>query len=71
MKTIRTRIQELEHKANVSGGQLYWIMNPEKDVYILKDGDDEIVMNEEEFGKWERSKNENDFVYIVSKYEGN
>ncbi len=63
--TVKGRVEKLEKMSGYDEGSIY-IVYKDDDTYTLKvnDGDD-VIMSNDEFGVWERSKSENDFVIIV------
>jgi len=74
MKTIRTRIEELEKQANNSGGQFYFVFEDGDSYELLANAADvteNVQMNKKQFDSWHNSRLENDVIYIVSERKEN
>jgi len=71
MKTINKRLQELESSRSGTG-LIYFVMVADG-VFTLQpngaDVEEEVAMNEEQFGNWENTKSENDMIYVITQRE--
>jgi len=65
MKTISKRLEELE-RSGTGTGAIYFVMVADG-VFTVTDSGQEYNFTEEEFGKWENTKSENDMIFVVTR----
>jgi len=65
MKTISKRIEELESSRSGTGA-IYFVMVADG-VFTVTDDGQKYNFTEEEFGKWENTKSENDCIFVVMR----
>lgn len=69
MKTINRRLEALE-RSGTGNGLIYFVMVADG-VYTLQpngaDVEEEVVMNEQQFAKWENTKGKNDCIFVITQ----
>jgi hypothetical protein len=63
--SIKHRVEQLEKMSNTDDGQIYFATLKDG-VYIVRVNDETVEMSEVEFEKWQSSKSEKDYLFIVS-----
>jgi hypothetical protein len=68
--SLLLRIEQLENRLGVGGGGVYWIFRIGDSYELQPNGKDvmeKVVLEKDQFEKWQASRLENDVCFIVSR----